>query len=106
MDRPGRMSNKIFVYRNYGKLGFFSNSRIITMNDVRDINKANITSMVKKTSSGLNLDENSSTQIKLMPILEGGENEDKSIEQQPGQVNASISRTINWTPSEYVKVKS
>jgi len=69
------------------------------------LNKINV-SLVKKSSNDQNLDENSSTgqsQIKLMPILEGGENEDKLIEQSttriniPSTINAT---TIDWTPTE------
>jgi len=63
-------------------------------------------SLVKKSNNGQNLDEISSTgqsQIKLMPILEGGENEDKLIEQStslihiPSTINTT---TIDWTPVE------
>lgn len=61
----------------------------------------NPTPLVKKSSNGQNLDDISTTgqsQIKLMPILEGGENEDKLIEQRPA-IRIS-STTINWTPIE------
>ncbi len=62
------------------------------MNSSRDSNKSNTTttSLIKKSSNGLNLDETSQTgqsQIKLMPILE-----DKEI---------SLT-TIDWTPTEYI----
>jgi hypothetical protein len=60
--------------------------------------------LVKKSSNGQNLDEISSTgpsQIKLMPILEGGENEDKLIEQPTIRINIpSTIQTIHWTPVE------
>ncbi|CAF1094426.1 unnamed protein product [Adineta steineri] len=84
------------------------NSRIINMTDSRDLNKINTTlaniSLVKKSSNNQNLDDISSTgqsQIKLMPILESGENEDKSIEQSTTvRMNTTIPSTIiNWTPS-------
>ncbi|CAF1165064.1 unnamed protein product [Adineta steineri] len=84
------------------------NSRIINMTDSRDLNKINATlaniSLVKKSSNNQNLDDISSTgqsQIKLMPILESGENEDKSIEQPTTvRMNTTIPSTIiNWTPS-------
>ncbi len=58
-------------------------------------------SLVKKSSNGQNLDETSTTgqsQIKLLPILEGGESEDKSIEQSATR-NISTT-TIAWTPTE------
>jgi len=77
------------------------------LNSSRDLNK-NSTSLIKKSSDGHNLDETSQTgqsQIKLMPILEGGENEDKLIEQQPTRVNKEISlttTTLDWTPTEYI----
>jgi hypothetical protein len=54
--------------------------------------------LIKKSSNGQNLDEISSTgqsQIKLMPILEGGENEDKL--NIPSTINTT---TIDWTPVE------
>jgi hypothetical protein len=65
-------------------------------------------SLVKKSSNGQNVDDISSTaqaQIKLMPILEGGENEDKLIEQSAARVSTNIpsmisTRTIHWTPLE------
>jgi len=74
----------------------------------RDLNKMNTTStnasLVKKSSNGQNLDEISSTgqtQIKLMPILEGGENEDKLIEQSTTRINIpSTIKTLDWTPVE------
>jgi hypothetical protein len=60
--------------------------------------------LVKKSSNGQHLDEISSTgpsQIKLMPILEGGENEDKLIEQPTIRINIpSTIQTIHWTPVE------
>jgi hypothetical protein len=77
------------------------------LNSSRDSNKSNTTttSLIKKSSNGLNLDETlqaGQSQIKLMPILEGGENEDKLIEQQT-RFNKGISlTTIDWTPTEYV----
>jgi len=73
------------------------------------LNKINPTStnvsLIKKSSNGQNLDDSSSTgqsQIKLMPIMESGENEDKSIEQPAtNRINTNISSTIiNWTPTE------
>ncbi len=71
--------------------------------DSRDLNKINPTStnvsLIKKSSNGQNLDDSSSTgqsQIKLMPIMESGENEDKSIEQSV----TNRSTIINWTPME------
>ena len=75
----------------------------------RDFNKSNTTSLVKKSSNGQNLDENLSagqTQVKLMPILEGGESEDKAIEQSTIRMNTNIpsiintTTTIDWTPTE------
>jgi len=60
----------------------------------------NNTSSIKKSSHGL--DEIS--QIKLMPILESGENDDKLIEQQPTRFNKEISlttTTLDWTPTEH-----
>jgi hypothetical protein len=77
--------------------------------DSKDLNKINSTStnvsLIKKSSNGQNLDDSSSTgqsQIKLMPIMESGENEDKSIEQPAtNRINTNISSTIiNWTPTE------
>jgi hypothetical protein len=77
--------------------------------DSKDLNKINSTStnvsLIKKSSNGQNLDDSSSTgqsQIKLMPIMESGENEDKSIEQSAtNRINTNISSTIiNWTPTE------
>ncbi len=69
------------------------------------MNKTNV-SLVKKSSNGQNLDEISSTgqsQIKLMPILEGGENEDKLIEQSVTRINIPstiTTTTLDWTPTE------
>jgi len=69
------------------------------------LNKTNV-SLVKKSSNDQNVDENASTgqsQIKLMPILEGGENEDKLIEQSTTRVNIPstiTTTTIDWTPTE------
>ncbi len=69
------------------------------------MNKTNV-SLVKKSSNDQNLDENLSTgqsQIKLMPILEGGENEDKLIEQSTTRINTPstiTATTIHWTPME------
>ena len=74
------------------------------LNSFRDSNKNNAT-LVKKSSNGLNLEETLQTgqsQIKLMPILEGGENEDKSVEQQtrlPKEMSLKTT-TIDWTPTE------
>ncbi len=78
------------------------------MNSLRDSNKNNTTNppLIKKSSNGLNLDETTQagqSQIKLMPILEGGESEDKLIEQP--RLNKEISlttTTIHWTPTEYI----
>lgn len=59
-------------------------------------------SLTKKPSNGASLDEGSSTgqsQIKLMPILESGENEDKLLEQSASRMNISAT-TIAWTPLE------
>ncbi|CAM4989280.1 unnamed protein product, partial [Rotaria socialis] len=62
----------------------------------------------KSVSNGLILDETSQagqSQVKLMPILESGENEDKLNEQQPTRINQKISfktTTLDWTPNEYV----
>jgi hypothetical protein len=75
------------------------------------LNKTNTTSitnvsLVKKSSNGQNLDEIPSTgqtQIKLMPILEGGESEDKLIEQSITRINIPSTiktTTIHWTPVE------
>lgn len=39
-----------------------------------------------------------------MPILEGGENEDKLTEQQPIRLNDKLTlttTTLDWTPNEY-----
>ncbi|CAF4033408.1 unnamed protein product [Rotaria sp. Silwood2] len=89
-----------------------SYSRIISTNDSRDLNKTNATatniSLMKKSSNGQNFDDISITgqsQIKLMPILEGGENEDKLTEQSTARINANIptminTTTIDWTPME------
>ncbi|CAF4353277.1 unnamed protein product, partial [Rotaria magnacalcarata] len=80
-------------------------------NSTRDSNKANTaattttTSLIKKSSNGLILDETSQagqSQVKLMPILESGENEDKLNEQQPTRINQKISfktTTLDWTPN-------
>jgi hypothetical protein len=70
-------------------------------------------SLVKKSSNGLTLDENAQTsqsQMKLMPILESGENEDKSNQQQQQQTRFSkdsglMTTTFDWTPMEYVHSK-
>lgn len=87
----------------------YSNSRMTSTTDSKDLNKINSTStnvsLIKKSSNGQNLDDSSSTgqsQIKLMPIMESGENEDKSIEQPAtNRINTNISSTIiNWTPTE------
>ncbi len=73
-------------------------------NSLRDSSK-NSTSLVKKSSNGLNLEETSQTgqsQIKLMPILESGENDDKSTEQQtrlPKEMSFRTT-TLDWTPNE------
>jgi len=84
------------------------NNVSVWKNDSRDSNK-NSTTLIKKSSNGLNLDEISQTnqsQIKLMPILEGGENDDKLIEQQQQQTrfNKEINlttTTLDWTPTEH-----
>lgn len=72
-------------------------------NDSRDSNK-NTTTLIKKSSNGLTLDEPLQTgqsQIKLMPILEGGETEDKSTEQQQTQPKKKMSlTTLDWTPTD------
>jgi len=82
---------------------------VTSTTDSKDLNKINSTStnvsLIKKSSNGQNLDDSSSTgqsQIKLMPIMESGENEDKSIEQSAtNRINTNISSTIiNWTPTE------
>ncbi|CAF4349474.1 unnamed protein product, partial [Rotaria magnacalcarata] len=59
-------------------------SRITSTNELRDSNKTTTTStnilLIKKSSNGQNLDDGLSTgqsQVKLMPILESAENEDK-----------------------------
>jgi hypothetical protein len=80
------------------------------LNSLRDSNKNSTTntSLIKKSSNGLIPDETIQTgqsQIKLMPILEGGESEDKLTEQQQTRLNKEISfarATIDWTPNEYV----
>ncbi|CAF3914706.1 unnamed protein product [Rotaria sp. Silwood1] len=81
---------------------------ITSKNDLRDLNKTN-TALIKKSSNGHNLDETLQTgqsQIKLMPILEGGENEDKFNEQQQQQQTRSnkeislTTTTLDWTPTE------
>lgn len=65
---------------------------------------------MKKSSNGSNPDETSQTgqsQIKLMPILEGGESEDKSTEFTQSRLPKEMSlttTTIDWTPTEYVKI--
>ncbi|CAF1934565.1 unnamed protein product [Rotaria magnacalcarata] len=77
--------------------------------DTRDSNTAattTTTSLIKKSSNGLILDETSQagqSQVKLMPILESGENEDKLNEQQPTRINQKISfktTTLDWTPND------
>ncbi|CAF0804572.1 unnamed protein product [Adineta ricciae] len=71
-------------------------------NDSRDATK---TSLTKKSSNGTATDEPTSTnqaQIKLMPILEGGETEDK-LSELPTRPNKGISlttTTLDWTPNE------
>jgi hypothetical protein len=81
-----------------------SNDLSTWKNDSRDSNKTNA-SLIKKSSNGLNLDETSQTgqsQIKLMPILEGGENEDKLTEKQtrfPKEISLTTT-TLDWTPTE------
>jgi len=80
------------------------------LNSSRDLNKNTTTntSLIKKSSHEHNLDETSQTgqsQIKLMPILESGENEDKLNEQQSSRLNKEISlttTTLDWTPTEYI----
>lgn len=42
-----------------------------------------------------------------MPILEGGENEDKLIEQTTTRMNipsTMTTTTLDWTPAEYEKI--
>jgi hypothetical protein len=92
MVHYGRMS-KVFSFLKSIYLDFHLNSS-------RDSNKN--TSLIKKSSNGLNLDETS--QIKLMPpILEGGENEDKLIDHSTRlNKDISLTRTIDWTPNEYI----
>ncbi|UJR21655.1 hypothetical protein I4U23_024732 [Adineta vaga] len=77
---------------------------------LRDVNKVTTistnVSLVKKSSNGQNLDDTSSSgqsQIKLMPIMEGGESEDKSTEQTTTTIRMSTnvpSTIINWTPMD------
>ena len=60
------------------------------------------TGNTKKSTSGQTSDENISiaqSQIKLMPILEGGENEDKLTEASTTRRNLPTT-TIAWTPTE------
>lgn len=57
----------------------------------------------KKPTSGQTSDENASigqSQIKLMPILEGGENEDKLSDPSTTRKNIPTTTTIAWTPTE------
>lgn len=86
------------------------NTRLITMTDSRDLNKITTTlanvSLAKKPSNGQSLDDSSSlaqAQAKLMPILEGGENDDKLVEQPTAGTRLTTtlpSTIIDWTPSE------
>ncbi|CAF2071055.1 unnamed protein product [Rotaria magnacalcarata] len=73
-------------------------SRITSTNELRDSNKTTTTStnilLIKKSSNGQNLDDGLSTgqsQVKLMPILESAENEDKIM---------MTTTTLDWTPAE------
>ncbi|CAF0868993.1 unnamed protein product [Adineta steineri] len=72
--------------------------------DLRDLQKTTNTSLIKKSSNERNLDETSQinqSQIKLMPILEGGENEDKSLEQTRFNKDKPFkTTTLHWTPAE------
>ncbi|CAF0808090.1 unnamed protein product [Adineta steineri] len=77
------------------------------LNSLRDLQKTTATtntSLIKKSSNERNLDETSQinqSQIKLMPILEGGENEDKSLEQTRFNKDKSFkTTTLDWTPAE------
>ncbi|CAF0919614.1 unnamed protein product [Adineta steineri] len=78
-------------------------SRFI-LNSLRDLQKTTNTSLIKKSSNERNLDETSQinqSQIKLMPILEGGENEDKSLEQTRFNKDKPFkTTTLHWTPAE------
>ncbi|CAF0721114.1 unnamed protein product [Adineta ricciae] len=76
----------------------------------RDVNSKTNTALpnatlVKKSSNSQNLDEISSpgqSQAKLMPIMEGGESEDKSTESSSTtRINTNFPSTIiDWTPME------
>ena len=84
-----------------------NNATFLFEYSLRDSNKNNATNppLVKKSSNDLNLDETTpsgQSQIKLMPILEGGESEDKSIEQPRLNTEISLTTTIHWTPTEYI----
>ena len=75
-------------------------------NSLRDSNKNNST-VIKKSSNGLNLEETGQSQIKLMPILESGENDDKLVDQQLStRLNKNLTlttTTLDWTPNEYLE---
>lgn len=78
----------------------------------RETSKATTsTSLAKKSSNGITLDEASqinTSQIKLMPIMEGGEADDKLAE-LPHRLNKELSlttTTLDWTPTEYVSCES
>ncbi|UJR27515.1 hypothetical protein I4U23_008799 [Adineta vaga] len=73
-------------------------------NDSREPHKTTTnTSLIKKSSNGIVIDDTIQTnqsQIKLMPIIEGGEMEDK-ISELPTPLNKVISlrtTTLDWTP--------
>lgn len=73
----------------------------------RESNKINST-LIKKSSDGPSLDnasQSGQSQIKLMPIFEGGEAEEKIVEQPATRLHKEISfapTTLDWTPNEYV----
>ena len=93
-----RVSNLLSMRMPY-LIGFFFNR-----NSSRDSNKTNPT-LVKNPSNGHSLEETPQTgqaQVKLMPILEGGENEDK-VNEQPTRLPKEMSlttTTLEWTPNE------
>ena len=74
-------------------------------NDSREPSKpAAAVTLTKKSSNGA-VDELSQavhSQMKLMPILEGGENDDKPSGNQTRKESTMKATTINWTPMEYV----
>ena len=73
----------------------------------RDTTKSNVTaasaSLNKKSSSGsVNPDDGTQAghiNMKLLPIMEGGENDD----QQNRKDTTMKATTISWTPTEYVQ---